>query len=112
MLTIFLGKDNLSELQLISGKSPANLDNVTRVVVKIGEVEIDSNSVENQTENYITWTSGVPNFNQGNLILKLGNYPDLQELEGVNEMGLTTYDVYYPNGLSWVHEFPVRIIRG
>lgn len=111
MLNIYLGKDNLIELQLISGKSAANLDNIEKIVIKINDIEIDSSDVENETGNYVTWTSGVPNFNQGNLFLKLGNHPDLQELDGIHEMRLTTYDVYYPNGLVWVDEEPINFIQ-
>lgn len=110
-MKVYIGTDNTIELQLISGRNPANLDDVTKIVIKIGEVEIDSSSPENTTNGYITWTSGVPTFNQGNLILKLGNHPDLIDFNGIHEMRLTSFDFYYPNGLVWVNEYKIEFIQ-
>lgn len=110
MFQIFLNRNNTIKLQLQNGNSGANLDNVDRITVTIDDVVIDSDSVENETENYITWTSTIPSFNEANLILKLGKHPELEEYSGIREMRITVYDFDNPDGLVWIDEMTVNVV--
>lgn len=110
MFQIFLNRNNTIKLQLQNGNSGANLGNVDRITVTIDDVVIDSDSVENETENYITWTSTIPSFNEANLILKLGKYPELEEYSGIREMRITVYDFDNPDGLVWIDEMTVNVV--
>lgn len=110
MFQIFLNRNNTIKLQLQNGNSGANLGNVDRITVTIDDVVIDSDSVENETENYITWTSTIPSFNEANLILKLGKHPELEEYSGIREMRITVYDFDNPDGLVWIDEMTVNVV--
>lgn len=110
MFQIFLGRDNTVGLQLQNNKLGGNLANVDKIVIDIDDVVIDSSDPENESEGYVTWTSVIPDFNEPNLILKLGTHPDLQSYSGVREMRITVYDYHNPDGLVWLNQVCVKII--
>ena len=110
MLTIYLDKSNIIKLQLQSGKGAANLALVSKIVVKIDEVEIDSSHEDNLVHEYITWGETAPTFNEPNLFLKLGKHPSLQGYEGFREMRITVFDDANVNGLVWIDSQPIKLI--
>jgi len=110
MLTIYLDKSNIIKLQLQSGRGAANLANVTKIVIKIDDIEIDSSQEENEVYEYITWLDRTPTLNEPNLFLKLGKHPSLQCYEGFREMRITVFDDVNINGLVWVDQQPIKLI--
>ena len=101
---IYLGRTNTIDWQLQSEKVAVDLLSVTRMVVTLSGVELDSATLGgNGVGNAFHWTGNIPDEGVANLFLKLGiaaaaaNVPP-----GRSSMRLTVYDPDNPEGLVWI----------
>lgn len=104
-LVVYQGRDNTEELVLLADDAPADVTAITRIVLVIGAVTIDSQLVAGA----ITWPvvmayKGAPingvKLALGAAGLAAGNHAECR---------LTVYDPLHPNGLVWTDGLSVRV---
>ena len=90
-----IGSDAIFEVQILKDGVPVDLvsDGVTRVVIKLGLVELDSDVLSND----IDWES---NGSEGWIAFKLGMHL-VEPFYGPARV--TIYDPANSNGIDWIH---------
>lgn len=90
--TVFLGVDNLTKIRLFTNNRPADLSEVTRIVIVVGTVTLDSDLIPNAI-NWVTPTE------VGEVWLKLGT--QFTDPMTPVEARITVYDPANVNGIRW-----------
>ena len=102
-LKIIIGKDNKQIIKLFDDSTgsmnAANLDALSRVVLKIGEILIDSDT----NVSYFDWSA-----NDGSIVIDIGNAPNL--IPGVFNSSITVYDASNPDGIQWFPIFKIEVL--
>lgn len=83
---VYLGRDNTVDLLLKADGSAQDLSGVTRMVLVVGDAEIDSDAFD--------WDTGTT----GKVVLALG---DETISEGTYTAWLVVYDGSNPDGIVW-----------
>jgi hypothetical protein len=87
---VYLGRDNTVDLLLKADGSAQDLSGVTRMVLVVGETEIDSDL----SPDAFDWDTGTT----GKVVLALG---DESLSEGTYTAWLVVYDASNPDGIVW-----------
>ena len=102
-LEFIIGRDNAQKIRLSDTSTGswlvADLSDLTRVILVIGELSIDSDEYP---------TAFVLDDNDGTITFKIGAVPGL--IEGIFHSHLIIYRPAEPNGIQWKPEFKVRIL--
>ncbi len=102
-LTFAIGKENVQKIKLSDNSTgvfaPADLSTVTRVVMELGEVVIDSDIITDAFD---------LSANNGTITIKILNVPDLQE--GTYDASVTIYKPTAPAGIQWMPSFKVKLV--
>ena len=108
---IYLGRSNTIDWQLQVEQVAVDLLSVTRMVVTIDGVALDSDNLGgNALGNAFYWTGNIPAEGVANLFLKLGPAALAGGITaGRKSMRLTVYDPDNPTGLVWIGNEEVLI---
>lgn len=108
---IYLGRSNTIDWQLQAERVAVDLLSVTRMVVSIGDIELDSDDLGgNGVGNAFYWTPNIPAEGVANLFLKLGIAAAAASVPpGRGFMRLTVYDPDNPTGLVWISNEEILI---
>jgi len=98
---VYLGRDNTIDWQLQADSVAVDLASVTRMVLQIGDVTIDSDTDGMGEGNPFYWTGGVPTEGVANLFLTLGG---AELASGIQDAKLIVYDPDHAAGLVWTVE--------
>ena len=109
---IYLGKSNTIDWQLCSDSIAVDLAPVTRMVVCINDINLDSVELSgNGDDNAFYWLSGAPSGENPNLYLRLGVAAKEAGLEeGCYPLRLTIYDPDHTAGNVWVDDVVVQVL--
>lgn len=98
---VYVGHDNVIELELTEDGNTVDLSSVLKVVVDFGAIEIDSDQT---AAGIFTWNA------QGRLTMKLGLVPAIADMVGTHVVRLTVYSAEEPNGVVWLERMVLRVI--
>jgi len=90
--TVFIGVDNLTKIRLFTENRPADLSEVTRIVIIVDTVTLDSDVIPNAFD----WTTPTE---LGELWLKIGT--QFSSVMSPTEARITVYDPAHINGIRW-----------
>ncbi|PHR58815.1 MAG: hypothetical protein COA47_10440 [Robiginitomaculum sp.] len=90
--TVFIGVDNLTKIRLLTLGVPADLSEVTRIVIVVDTITVDSDI----NPSAIDWTTPTE---IGEVWLKFGLL--FSVAASAQEARITIYDVANPNGIRW-----------
>ena len=103
LLEFVRGRDNQQIVKMLDDTSgsfaPSNLAAVDRVILDLGEIELDSNDDGTYFE-----IDAV----ESTITVKIGAAPDL--IAGTFTAFFVLYDSSNPNGIQWEPSFKVKII--
>ncbi|MCG7854111.1 MAG: hypothetical protein MIO92_16470 [Methanosarcinaceae archaeon] len=91
-IKIYKDRDNIASIELISNGAAQNITSLTRAMITLGNLTVDS-AVHTGVFDWAT--SGA----SGQLDIAAGHVPRLQVGEFIST--LTVFDGTYPNGLVW-----------
>lgn len=97
--TVYVGHDNAIVLRLTEDGAPADLADVTRMMVDLGPVEVDSAV----SPALVAWAGDT-------VTLKLGTAPALGGLGKSATARLIVYTPENPNGIVWIERIRLRIV--
>jgi hypothetical protein len=93
--TLYKNHDNEIDLELRADGEAVDITGVSKVLLEVGEVEIDS-AIEPSS---FDWTTNGAN---GQLTLDVARLTKITNLKASTyKAALTVYDATYPNGLVW-----------
>ena len=90
--TVFIGTDNVTKIRLFTNGLPADLSEVTRIVIVVGAITIDSDT-DPASFDWVTPTE------TGEVWLKLGSH--FSVAASATEARVTLYDPANLNGIRW-----------
>lgn len=90
--TVFIGTDNVTKIRLFTNAVPADLSEVTRIVIVVGAITIDSDTSPGSFD-WVTPTE------TGEVWLQLGSH--FVSEASATEAKITVYDPANVNGIRW-----------
>lgn len=92
----YIGRDNTIDLLLMIDRViQADLSNITRMILKLGAISIDSDLIADALD----WTSAHDDVGNDKLVISLAGIVTT-ELEGF--VTLIVFDAANPNGIVWI----------
>ena len=88
IVTVFPNTDTQRSLRIFDGATPIDLSDVTRIIVKTSDVEVDSDN----DASAITWQD------DGTITLKLGAYFTVSDCTPI-PASIILFDLAHPNGV-------------